>query len=111
MYFRLLEIFILRTLFAKDEYNFTSKAFNPIKLFIILILVGNLIFTIYLLNRLHTIHHIIYERCPELLSLTPEVVPNTPPVATPTIIPEVISNVVSEVISEPEKEKSKETIP
>ena len=39
MYFKILELFILKTLFNKGEYNITSKEFNPIKFFIILLLV------------------------------------------------------------------------
>lgn len=73
MYFKLLEVFILKTLFAKGEYNFTSKEFNPIKFFTILLLVGNAVFTVYLLNQLSKVHDIIQKKCPQVLTEKKEI--------------------------------------
>lgn len=68
MYFKLLEVFILKTLFNKGEYNFASKEFNPIKFFTILLLVGNAVFTIYLLTQFSKVHDIIEKKCPQILT-------------------------------------------
>lgn len=67
MYFKILEIFILKTLFSKGEYNITNKNFNPIKFIIVLFLVGNFIFTIYLLNKISTIYDHVARDCPVIL--------------------------------------------
>lgn len=76
MYFKLLEMFILRTIFNKDEYIFTSKNFNPIKFFIVLILFSNIFFTIYLLNQLHELYNIIQKTCPQILEVKKEKINN-----------------------------------
>lgn len=68
MYFKILEIFILKTLFNTGEYNITSKNFNPIKFIIILFLVSNVFFTIFLLIRLNDIHEHLEKTCPAVLS-------------------------------------------
>ena len=68
MYFKLLEVFILKTLFNRGEYNITSKEFNPIKFFIILLLVANVFFTAYLMVRLNKVHDIIQKTCPQILT-------------------------------------------
>ena len=67
MYLKLLEVFILKTLFHKGEYNITSKDFNPIKVFSIFFLVGNVFFTIYLLGQFSKVHDIIQKQCPNIL--------------------------------------------
>lgn len=64
MYFKLLELLILKVMFNKDEYNFKSKSFNPIKVVTTLILIANLGFTIYLFNKLFTIYIIMEKQCP-----------------------------------------------
>lgn len=68
MYFKILEAFILKTLFNKGEYNFTSKEFNPIKFFTILLLVVNVGFTFYLLNQMSKVHDVIQEKCPQIFT-------------------------------------------
>lgn len=64
LYIKLLEGFILRSLFSKDEYNFKSKTFNPIKVFTILLLVLNLIFTVIIINKTSKVYTIIEQKCP-----------------------------------------------
>lgn len=66
MFFKLLEVFILRILFNKNEYNIKSKEFNPIKLFIILILLFNAIFSIYLIIKVNDFYMESIEVCPQL---------------------------------------------
>lgn len=68
MYFKILEVFILKTLFHKGEYNINSKDFNPIKFFTILLLVANVFFTIYLMTQFSKVHDIIKSTCPQILT-------------------------------------------
>lgn len=68
MYFKILEIFILKTLFHKGEYNFASKEFNPIKFFTISLLFANVIFTFYLLVQFNKLHEIIEKSCPQIFT-------------------------------------------
>ena len=84
MYLKLLEIFILKTLFHKGEYVFSSKDFNPIKVFSILLLVINVIFTIYLLVQFSKIHDIIEKKCPQILVEKPEKKEVTKPIKLET---------------------------
>lgn len=64
MYFKILEHFILRVLFHKDEYNITSKNFNPIRFFSIMFLVINAFFTCYLLYKMNGLYERIDSFCP-----------------------------------------------
>ena len=72
MYFKLLEVFILKTMFNKGEYNFASKDFNPIKFFTILILFVNVIFTVYLLVQFSKVHDVIQKTCPQIFEAKKE---------------------------------------
>jgi len=65
-YFKLVELFILRTLFNKDEYNYNSKYFNPFKILIIFILLISPIFSIYIYIKLSDVYVIIENYCPNL---------------------------------------------
>lgn len=67
MYLKILEAFILKTLFNKGEYNIGSKEFNPIKFFTIIVLVLNVIFTFYLLGQLSKVYDVIQAKCPQIL--------------------------------------------
>lgn len=67
MYFKLLETFVLKTLFSKDEYNITSKNFNPIRFFAITLLVLNAVFTAYLLFRLNHVYDRVELACPGVI--------------------------------------------
>jgi hypothetical protein len=67
IYIKLLEAFLLCSLFGKDEYNFKSKAFNPIKVFTILVLAINLIFTVVLVVKTNKVYTIVEKQCPNVL--------------------------------------------
>lgn len=63
-YLKLLETFVLGVLMDKNEYNFFHKNFRPIKLLVILLLSGNVMFTIYLLGKFNRVHEVIVAHCP-----------------------------------------------
>lgn len=65
-YFTALQIFITSILFNKSEFNFKSKSFNPVKIVIIIALLINLWFTLYLLNTLNRVHNKIEQVCPQI---------------------------------------------
>jgi len=54
-------------LFTKDEYNINSKAFNPLKVVVIIFLHINVILTIFLIYKINTITPELI-KCRELLS-------------------------------------------
>ena len=68
MYFKILEVFVLKILFSKDEYNVTSKNFNPIRFFVISVLVLNVFFTVYLLTRINHVYQKVEMFCPAGIS-------------------------------------------
>ena len=63
-YFKILETFIFSVLLDKSEYNIFHKNFKPIKTLVILILFGNLFFSVYLMNTLFKVHQRIELICP-----------------------------------------------
>jgi len=65
-FIRILEGFLLHTLFDEGEYSINNKLFNPVKFTVVLVLVLNVFFTIYLLRELNSLHLRIYEQCPQL---------------------------------------------
>lgn len=65
-FIRILEGFLLHTLFDEGEYSINNKLFNPVKFAVVLVLVLNVFFTIYLLRELNSLHLRIYEQCPQL---------------------------------------------
>lgn len=68
MYFRILETFLLKIIFSKDEYNIASKSFNPVKFTVILLLVANVPFTIFLVMKFHKFFLMVQKMCPAVLS-------------------------------------------
>ena len=64
MYFKLLETFVLKILFARDEYNISSKNFNPVRLVLISLLVLNVPFSVYLLNKIEVLYTAIEKEYP-----------------------------------------------
>lgn len=68
MYFRLLETFLLKIIFSKDEYNIASKSFNPVKFVVIMLLVLNVPFTIFLVMKFHKFFLMVQKMCPQLLN-------------------------------------------
>lgn len=65
MFFKLLELFLLKLLFNKDEYKFNSKNFNPIKVFTIVILFFAAIFNIYLIIKVNNFYNEVIAKCPQ----------------------------------------------
>lgn len=63
-YIKLLETFIFSVLLDKNEYNIFHKNFKPIKIIVILILFGNVFFSVYLMNTLFKVHQRIEVLCP-----------------------------------------------
>lgn len=81
MYFKLLETFVLKILFSKDEYKISSKHFNPIRFFVIMMLVLNVPFTIYLLSRLNHVYVTVEATCPLVIE---KIIAKKAPKAIPT---------------------------
>lgn len=73
-YLKLLETFVLGVLMDKNEYNFFHKNFRPIKLLVILLLSGNVMFTVYLLGKFNRVHQVIVARCPDVFETPTQVV-------------------------------------
>lgn len=65
-YIKILEVFVLNILFSKNEYNVFHKNFKPVKVLVILFLVGNLFFSIYLINVIMKINSNVHEICPDV---------------------------------------------
>lgn len=84
MYFKLLETFVLKILFNKDEYNITSKNFNPVRFFAISLLVLNVFFTVYLLSRLNHVYVKVDAMCPAAIE---EITKKKPPVKELSLVP------------------------
>ena len=68
-YFKILEAFLLRTLFSQGEYNVESKNFNPLKVVVVFFLLTNVGFTVYLLNRVGHIYELVKTSCPAILTV------------------------------------------
>lgn len=64
IFFKFLELFILKILFTKDEYNINSKNFNPLRFFTIIILCIICIFNFYLIIKVSNFYEKVYEQCP-----------------------------------------------
>lgn len=65
-YIKILETFIFSVLLDKNDYNIFHKNFKPIKIMVILILFGNVFFSMYLMNTLFKVHQRIEEICPNI---------------------------------------------
>ena len=68
-YLKILETFVLSVLMDKNEYNFFHKNFRPVKLLVILFLVSNLGFTVYLLTKLNRVYVVVAEYCPYVFEI------------------------------------------
>lgn len=66
-YITALQMFIVSVLFDKNDYNFKHKNFKPLKVLVVFALLGNLWFTVYLLNTIHRIQQRVEKECPGLL--------------------------------------------
>jgi hypothetical protein len=67
VYFKLLELFVLRLLLNKGEAKPTHKNFNPVKLLIITILLVGTISGIQAFINLNKLYILVEKRCPEIL--------------------------------------------
>jgi len=66
-YFKLLEIFLLKLLFKKDEYKINNKNFNPIKVIIITILLLISLIGIKSLVNLNKLYKLVEKECPKII--------------------------------------------
>ena len=67
------QAFIVSVLFKKDDYNFTKKTFNPVKVIINTLIIGNIWFTGYLIVTLQHVQKVVEEKCPAVLPSTPDI--------------------------------------
>lgn len=77
-FFTALKYFVSAVLIDKGEYNFRSKKFNPVKVMINFILIGNLWFTGFLLTKLYHIQQVIEVNCPSIFKIESDVFHNRP---------------------------------
>lgn len=66
MYFKLLELFLLRTLFTRGEYDIKNKNFNPVKFIFINVLLFSFVFNIYLIGKMSSIYDRLLYTCPNI---------------------------------------------
>lgn len=64
VYLKLLETFLLRTIFNDGEYKITSKKFNPLKVIVVTILTSGFVLSIFLLYKINTIYDNVNRHCP-----------------------------------------------
>lgn len=67
IYLKFLEKFLVSVLLSKEEYNINSKHFNPVRLIVVIFLVSNLGFSVYLITEIIHIHDEISVSCPAVL--------------------------------------------
>lgn len=67
-YFKLLEQFLIRIMFSKDEYNIKSKHFNPIRVITVTLLIINLAFTVFLIYKSNHMYEYVLKVCPDAFS-------------------------------------------
>lgn len=65
VYLKLLETFLLRTIFSDGEYKINNKKFNPLKIIIVTILTSGFILSIFLLYKINTIYDNVNRHCPQ----------------------------------------------
>lgn len=68
-----LQAFIGSVLFKKDDYNFTKKTFNPVKVIINTLIIGNIWFTGYLIMTLQHVQKVVEEKCPAVVPSAPDI--------------------------------------
>ena len=68
-----LQAFIATVLFKKDDYNFTKKTFNPIKVLINALILGNIWFTGYLVVTLQRVQKVVESNCPAAINSAPDI--------------------------------------
>jgi hypothetical protein len=65
-FLKLTSTFILRVLFNKDEYNFNSNKFNPLKILVVIMLITFPISTVFFYMKLSQAYVVIEKFCPRL---------------------------------------------
>ena len=68
-----LQAFIGSVLFKKEDYNFTKKTFNPVKVIINTLIIGNIWFTGYLIVTLQHVQKVVEEKCPAVVPSAPDI--------------------------------------
>lgn len=68
VYLKLLETFLLRTIFSDGEYKINNKKFNPLKIIIVFILTSGFVLSIFLLYKINTIYDNVNQHCPNYFS-------------------------------------------
>ena len=68
-----LQAFIASVLFKKDDYNFSKKTFNPVKVLINMLILGNVWFTGYLIVTLYHVQRVVESSCPAVIDGTPDI--------------------------------------
>lgn len=67
LYLRVLERFLTSVLLSKDEYNISSKHFNPLRLLVTTFLVMNVGLTIFLMSNMVTVYDVLDTTCPGVI--------------------------------------------
>ena len=68
-----LQAFIASVLFKKDDYNFAKKTFNPVKILINALILGNIWFTGYLVVTLQHVLKVVESSCPAVINSAPDI--------------------------------------
>ena len=72
-FFIALQAFIASVLFKKDDYNFTKKTFNPVKVIVNMLVIGNIWFTGYLIVTLNHVQEVVESNCPAVMKTEPDI--------------------------------------
>jgi hypothetical protein len=64
IFFIVLENFILKLFFHKDEYDIKNKNFNPVKAVVMAILITNNILGVYFFTKTLKLYNLIEKECP-----------------------------------------------
>lgn len=65
-FFMILLKFIKGTFFREDDFNFKSKHFNPFRTILIILLIINFFFTLFLFGKINKLILVINKDCPSL---------------------------------------------
>lgn len=65
-YLKILQVFVLSILFQKDELNFKSKSFKPVKILLVMLAAANVSLSVYLVKTLYRVHNVIVAECPQI---------------------------------------------
>lgn len=68
-----LQAFIVSVLFKKDDYNFNKKTFNPVKILVNALILGNIWFTGYLIVTLQHVLKVVESSCPTVINSAPDI--------------------------------------